>query len=46
MDAIRTRITFGRVTKSRAAEKRRRIFKSSEWSTFRNYSEYYRDPER
>src|SRR5205823_9963529 len=31
MDAIRTRITFGRVTKSRAAEKRRRIFKSSEW---------------
>src|SRR2546430_2628002 len=31
MDAMRTRITFGRVTKSRADEKRRRIFKSSEW---------------
>ena len=31
MDAIRERINFFRVTKPRAVEKRRRIFKSSEW---------------
>jgi len=31
MDAIRARITLDRVTKPRPDEKRRRIFKSSEW---------------
>jgi len=31
MDAIRARGIFDRVTKSRPVEKRRRIFKSSEW---------------
>jgi len=31
MDAIRARVTFDRVTKPRPVEKRRRIFKSSEW---------------
>jgi hypothetical protein len=31
MDALRARISFDRVTKSRPDEKRRRIFKSSEW---------------
>jgi hypothetical protein len=31
MDAIRGRTNFFRVTKPRAVEKRRRIFKSSEW---------------
>jgi hypothetical protein len=31
MDALRARVSFDRVTKSRPIEKRRRIFKSSEW---------------
>lgn len=31
MDALRARISFDRVTKPRPDEKRRRIFKSSEW---------------
>jgi len=31
MDAIRARGIFDRVTKSRSVEKRRRLFKSSEW---------------
>src|SRR2546423_14878189 len=31
MDAMRARITLDRVTKPRPVEKRRRIFKSSEW---------------
>ncbi len=31
MDALRARISFDRVTKSRPVEKRHRLFKSSEW---------------
>src|SRR3954464_6622233 len=31
MDAIRARVRFDRVTKSRPVEKRRRLFKTSEW---------------
>lgn len=31
MDAIRARVTLDRVTKARPVEKRRRLFKSSEW---------------
>ena len=31
MDAIRSRVTLGSVTKPQAVEKRRRLFKTSEW---------------